>query len=251
MRGSKLGHILLLGALTILPGCLAINAALGVLGAIGPPAAQLAGTAYTVAEYSYEYGAHGRTPDEVFLAKFDWLANDGDEPDPAAFAGALSVAVADAGDMTGPVAGPVAEPAAESTAVAEEGQPVRAVRKASSAKTKRKIAPVQRTAGLRVIAAEVAAGPTFSEPVRIVAARRSAPVHTYVPHAPDPLLARLNRLENGLAQAETLYLSQSADGLRLSVPPRDGDPCAQGVNGGSSLRLPVMRTAPASPAPPA
>ena len=87
MHGFKPTALLLLGALMTLPGCLAVNAALGVLGVMGPPAAQLAGAAYTVAEYSYEYGARGRTPDEVFAAKFDWIAGSGDEPEPAAFAG--------------------------------------------------------------------------------------------------------------------------------------------------------------------
>jgi hypothetical protein len=258
MHRAKLGHILLLGALTVLPGCLAINAALGVFGALGPPAAQLAGAAYTVAEYSYEYGAHDRPPDEVFLAKFDWLLDDGDEPEPAALAGALSaavsgprmadsphpmVAVADAGDMIGPDADPVAVP--------ETRRAMQPVTAAAPVNTARKTAPVRRAVSVRAVAAKASAEPAVSEPVRTVASRRSAPVHTYVAHAPDPLLTRLDRLENGLAQAEALYLSEPADGLRLSVPPRDGDPCAQGVNGGNSLRLPIMRSVPSAPANPA
>jgi hypothetical protein len=258
MHRAKLGHILLLGALTVLPGCLAINAALGVFGVIGPPAAQLAGAAYTVAEYSYEYGAHDRTPDEVFMAKFDWLLDDGDEPEPAAFAGALSaavsgprmadsprpmVSVADAGDVLGPVAKPVAVPETR-----RAPQPVEAAAPVNAA---RKAAPVRRAVRVRAVAAKTSAKPAVDEPVRTVAPRRPAPVHTYVPHAPNPLQARLDRLENGLAQAEALYLSEPADGLRLSVPPRDGDPSAQGVNGGSSLRLPLMRSVPAMPANPA
>jgi hypothetical protein len=259
MHGSKLGHILLLGALSVLPGCLAINAALGVLGAMGPPAAQLAGAAYTVAEYSYEYGAHQRTPDEVFMAKFDWLTDDGDEPDPAAFAGALSaampgpqvmdasrpmVAVADAGDVLGPVARPNAAPIAGPISVTRAERPVKRVEQPTPAT--RKAAPAKRAPEARMQVAEVPARPAARESVRTASVRRTVPIHTYVAHAPDPLLARLNRLENGLAQAEALYLSDSADGLRLSVPPCDGDPCAQGVNGGSSLRLPVTHRVPAT-----
>lgn len=250
MHGPKLGHILLLGALTVLPGCLAINAALGVLGAMGPPAAQLAGAAYTVAEYSYEYGAHDRTPDEVFLAKFDWLLDDGDEPDPSALAGALSAVVpgpqADvaprpivvAADAAAP-AGPRARPGFTHAArpVAETGRPVRLVKKATPVAAASKAAPVKRIA-------KPPARPIVRQPDQAAPVRRTTPVHHYAVHAPDPLLARLDRLESSLAQAEALYLAETADGLRLSVPPCDGDPCAQGVNGGYSLRLPVMYSAP-------
>jgi hypothetical protein len=257
MHGSKLGHILLLGALTILPGCLAINAALGVFGVIGPPAAQLAGAAYTVAEYSYEYGAHDRTPDEVFLAKFDWLMEDGDEPDPAAFAGALSaavpgpqiadgprptVALADAGEMFSPFARPDAGPHNEPIAapLVKTSRTVKARLKARPVKKAKRSAPVKRAAKVQRLAP--------GEPAQDTLPRRPAPVHTYVAHAPDPLLTRLDRIENGLAQAEALYLSETKDGLRLSVPPCDGDPCTQGVNGGHSLRLQVTRNVPANPA---
>jgi len=262
MHGSKLGHILLLGALTVLPGCLAINAALGVFGVIGPPAAQLAGAAYTVAEYSYEYGAHDRTPDEVFLAKFDWLMEDGDEPAPAAFAGALSAAVpgpqiahsprpsmslADAGYLLGPRTGPSARPDAEpdngslAAPLVESKRPEKTRLKTRSVKKAHKSAPVKHVA-------KVQTRPASDDPAQASPPRRSAPVHTYAAHSPDPLLTRLDRIENGLAQAEALYLSETADGLRLSVPPCDGDPCTQGVNGGHSLRLRVMHNEPAPPA---
>jgi len=247
MHGFKSTALLLLGALMILPGCLAVNAALGVLGVMGPPAAQLAGTAYTVAEYSYEYGAHGRTPDEVLAAKFDWIAGSGDEPEPAAFAGALSGAVPDPRRADAP------RPA---TAVADAG-PARAPdlpakdgpQTPPSAKRIAKPA-AKRAAGTRIGGKRMRTArlPDRTRPrgPSALPRRRTVPVHTYAAHAPDPLLARLDRVENGLAQAEALYLLRTTDGLRLSVPPRDGDPCAQGVNGGCSLRLPVMRTAPAA-----
>ncbi|WP_207262923.1 hypothetical protein [Desulfovibrio sp. Huiquan2017] len=232
MYDAKFRNLLILAAATILPGCLAVNAALGVLGAVGPPAAQLAGAAYTVAEYSYEYGARGRTPDEVFLAKFDWLRKDVKEPDPAAFAGALRRTVAPQKAMN-------AHPPALVAQVASTPAPApRATRRPAAAG---RHAPV------------VPARDRVTAPVRKASTpRRALPVHTYAAYTPDPLLVRLDRLENGLAQAERLYLSAERGGLRLSVPPCDGDPCAQGVNGGSSLRLPVMRTAPAAfPPPPA
>jgi len=250
MYGSKLGPILLLGALTALPGCLAINAALGVLGAMGPPAAQLAGAAYTVAEYSYEYGAHDRTPDEVFLAKFDWLLGDGDVPDPAAFAGALSAAMPGAQPMdaarptvvvadapAGRRARPSFNHAARPVALAAAKRPVQPVKKVMPVTKASKAAPVKRIA-------KTPARPIVRESAQNVPVRVPVPVHRYVAHTPDPLLVRLDRLENGLAQAEALYLSETGGGLRLSVPPCDGNPCDQGVNGGSSLRLPVTHGAP-------
>jgi hypothetical protein len=257
MKPPKLGHILLLGALTVLPGCLAINAALGVFGVfgvVGPPAAQLAGAAYTVAEYSYEYGTNDRMPDEVFLAKFDWLLDGGESVDPAAFAGALSAAV----DGPRPADGPYPSPALSDTgngidndAVAVRALPVKSKMAATPGKSAGKAAPERHPAGVPVIAAKPTAGSAGPAPARIVVSRRTVPIHRYVLHAPDPLQTRMNRLESGLVQAETLYLSESADGLRLSMPPCDGDPCAQGVNGGNSLRLRVMRTTPPVPGPPA
>ncbi|MGE4422485.1 MAG: hypothetical protein AB7D39_09325 [Pseudodesulfovibrio sp.] len=259
MHGTKLGNILLLGALTVLPGCLIANAALGVFGLMGPPVAQLAGAAYTVAECSYEYGAHDRTPDEVFLAKFDWLLDHGDEPDPAAFAGALSAAVpgpqiedaphatvvvASAGDVTGPIARPETDPLIKPIFVAETQRPMEPEKTATPVIRKKTAAPVKRAAVVRAAAAKVPVRPVVRKPAQAAPPPKAAPVHRYAAHAPDPLLTRLDRLENGLAQAEALYLSESADGLRLSVPPCDGDPCAQGVNGGNSLRMPVMRSVP-------
>jgi hypothetical protein len=116
--------------------------------------------------------------------------------------------------------------------------------KATLVKAERKAAPATIARG-RTQVAKPPAEPAVREPVQAPPPR--GPVHVYADHPPDPLLARLDRLENGLAQAEALYLSESKDGLRLSVPPCDGDPCAQGVNGGHSLRLPVMRTVPGAP----
>ncbi|WP_319582889.1 hypothetical protein [uncultured Pseudodesulfovibrio sp.] len=248
MHASKLGHILLLGALTVLPGCLAINAALGLLGTIGPPAAQLAGAAYTVAEYSYEYGAHDRTPDEVFLAKFDWLMDDRDEPEPAAFAGALSAAIPERRMTDSSIprvtvvdVGDEIETGAGLIVMAETKQAV-LPRKATPAATVAKTPSSKRVVQRRTLSPRITTNPRDRRTIQDVPLRTLPPVHTYVAHAPNPLQTRLDRLENGLAQAEALYLSGSTEGLRLSVSPCDGDPRVQGVNGGHSLRLLVTPT---------
>lgn len=244
MDTAKFAQFLLLGTTALLPGCLAVNAALGVLGLVGPPTATLAGAAYTVAEYSYEYQVHNRTPDEVLEAKFDWLLAEGNDPEPAAFAGAVRAAVNAPRDAEGPETVMVAEAAApairDTQGAVEPDEAVLNIETAAG-NAPAESAPVAAAATRPPVVHAVAAG-AGSEPPATV---RALPAHILVAHDPDPLMARLNRIENGLARAEAQLLADGGEGIRLSVPPCDGDPCAQGVNGSWSLRLPVMRTVPA------
>ena len=73
MKWKLCQSCILTAAVLVLPGCLAINAVLGVLGYLGTGAIQFAGTVYSVSEYTYEYAVNDKTPDEVIEEKFAWL----------------------------------------------------------------------------------------------------------------------------------------------------------------------------------
>ena len=235
MKPKLLATLCLLAGLTSLSGCLAINAALGLFSFIGPPAAQLAGAAYTVTEYSYEYAANDRTPDQVMLAKIDWLIGADEESVPArkpfrevALASPRTHVPAllqsDRPDLE-PLFELASHPvmAAGFTVVAEETE-------TAAVETPVRVRAVAQPTGLE-------------EAVVVVAAEPEIPVRAYVYRLADPLMNRMNRMESGLPQAEAMLLSQG-DGLRLSMPCPDGEPCSLGVSGSWSIRHPVMAPAP-------
>ncbi|AMK10287.1 hypothetical protein [Pseudodesulfovibrio indicus] len=239
MKRIPLASLSLLALAALLPGCLAANAALGVMGLFGPPAVQLVGAAYAVAEYSYEYSVNDRTPDEVIAARLSWVFPTDDGPSMTEYASAFRRTVT-AGDPRIPTA-TLPQGATEPTLTAlaaPEPDPaplsaLRAVPKPAS----RPVA-VQKP-GLRksrTVPAQVAqaARPQVRRPV----------LHAYVERAADPLLERLQRMEQGLRQAESLYLADGDGGLLLSVPAPEADPSAQGVSGSWSIRHPVMKTVP-------
>lgn len=55
----------------VLPGCAVVGPLLSVGGLVGLAPLQYASTAYTVAEFSYEYAANDKDPSEVIEAKID------------------------------------------------------------------------------------------------------------------------------------------------------------------------------------
>lgn len=237
MQRSTPATLSILALAALLPGCLVANAALGVMGLLGPPAVQLAGAAYTVAEYSYEYSVNDRTPDEVIAAKLEWIFPTGNDPSLTEYASAFRRTVT-AG------AAPLPTPAA-----AREIAPPVVVRTAQAG-----------TRPAPLSAAGAKPGPRTTSPDRTPSkrtaeaappAKRSPVRHAYVRRDPNPLQERLHRLEQGLRQAEALYLADRSGDLRLSVPPPEGDPSGQGVSGSWSIRHPVMKTAPEPVARPA
>jgi hypothetical protein len=72
-------------------------------------------------------------------------------------------------------------------------------------------------------------------------------------HAPDPLAARLDRMESALAQAEQMALREPDQGVRYAASPleagpsahgRDGQERSPGVSGAWAIRHPVMQLLP-------
>jgi hypothetical protein len=237
---TLLGNALLLSAMTTLQGCLVINAALGFMGLVGPPAMQLAGAAYAVSEYTYEYAANDRTPDMVLMAKFDWLIPHEEEPHLSHDAGAFSeVALAPSApdNLRAQIAPETTLPVTRVRKAAGTIRPIPAVPHTLETRTETaRIVPHQQK-GLSRTTLETAPAVTASLPV-------NTPVHTYVERPFDPLLVRLNRLENTLRQAESMLSSTPENGVRLSVSDMTEVPSEQGINGTWSIRHTLMKTVP-------
>ncbi|WP_316896315.1 hypothetical protein [Pseudodesulfovibrio indicus] len=238
MKRIHLASLSVLALAALLPGCLAANAALGVMGLFGPPAVQLVGAAYAVAEYSYEYSVNDRTPDEVIAARLSWVFPSDDGPSVTEYGSAFRRTVT-AGDLRIPTATlpqGATEPTLTALAAQEPDPAPRPALGAVPAPASRPVA-VQKPGSRksRTVPTQIAqaAPPQVRRPV----------LHAYVERTADPLLERMQRMEQGLRQAESLYLADGG-GLLLSVPAREADPSAQGVSGSWSIRHPVMKTVP-------
>jgi len=249
MKRILLRSCILTAGLLVLPGCLAINAVLGVMGFLGSGPIQLAGTVYSVSEYTYEYAVNDKTPDEVIEDKLSWLMTPDETPELAGYAKAFrksATAMADTSPETVVAdASPntwksltLAAPKRESTPVVTAA--LRPVPETKTAAQSRRIR--QRP---EIIASEtVIPGPV---PAAENTPQRPAVVHTYVERETDPLLARLNKLEQGFRQAEAIAANQHESGVRLSVDPDATPVGSQGINGSWSIRHRVMEHAPATP----
>lgn len=237
-----LAYLGFLAMLCSLSGCLAISAGLGALSFLGPPAVQLAGVAYTVSEYSYEYAAHDRTPDQVLMAKFDWLVP-AEEQAPAHRKQYRNVAMA--------------TPLVHVPALLQSDRPdleplfelsrSHPVMEAGHTIVPERIETVVVRQPKRIEARPAPVTQKRPEVVAAVAvAPETGPVHDYIYRTPDPIQIRMNRMESALRQAEAVFASQPANGVRLSMPCPDGDPCHQGLNGSWSIRHPVMYAPPST-----
>lgn len=72
VSGEMISRFLAVSALAILlSGCAVVGPLLSVGGMAGLAPLQYASVAYTVGEYSYEYAANDKTPDEVIKGKID------------------------------------------------------------------------------------------------------------------------------------------------------------------------------------
>lgn len=234
----------------ILPGCVIINAVLGVAGLMTSGPLQYAGAVYSVGEYTYEYAVNDKTPDEVIADKVAWLLNDEGE----------TVQVAQA-----PNAKPELkrQPASAPALTAENGLslasaalPVPLGLTRSRARLAPEPAPIARPVaaetprplGRREAAAVITmkkmqVRPSPSPAVVEKAATGPTKLHTYVFRESDPLLERMTRMEQGLAQAERMLDRDPAQGVRCSLPAMDfGE--ADGINGAWSIRHDVMQPSP-------
>lgn len=234
-----------------LAGCLALNAAFGVLGLVATGPVQYAGTAYTVGEYAYHYAVNDMTPVEVFEDKFAWLAGTPPgQPDSRPIPPSMEPPAVELAD-----AGAIAPAAMAATTTTAEERPVRKTplpaqpsaptAAPESASTPQPVMAASRAPVRPVVPRTMdegrdrEAGPDASgAPAAVVTAQAS-------PSLRDPLAARLDRLESSLAQAERMYLRNEGQGVRCaaSTAERRGDEA--GVSGTGLVRHPVMRHGPA------
>lgn len=248
----------LAGSLT---GCLAVNAMFGVLGLVAPGPIQYAGTAYTVGEYTYQYAVNDKTPDEVLGDKFAWLMGDD----------ALSPDIAPKPGQSGTetLLARAKTPESEDFPAAQAALPIPA---ALASPTLLPGAAVALAANAPSPDPMVIAGTMDkpAPPVRMAQAGRqtrpdrktsATPVLLQAKaaarpgHAPDPLAARLDRMESALAQAEQMALREPDQGVRYAASAweavadsggRDGQGRGTGVSGAWTIRHPVMQPVPAT-----
>lgn len=241
MRWTLLRSCIFTAAVLVLPGCLLINAALTGLGFIGTGGLEYAGTVYSIAEYSYEYAANDKTPDEVIEDKLAWLVGEDEE----------------------------------TTMLAETARPTPTPSMANNRPNLHLLAQKRATPTMRslvepdpaMIAAledaamnfETAAGPIPVSPLRITKKgaapvkpvarmKRIDPQHQYIARDTDPLLTRLDRLELAFRQAEAVVAGATDQGVKLSIQPNDGAPEEQGISGSWSIRHTIMQRLPATSA---
>jgi hypothetical protein len=237
-----------------LAGCLALNAAFGVLGLVATGPVQYAGTAYTVGEYAYHYAVNDMTPVEVFEDKFAWLDRQDvqptspGQPDSPPLPPSMeppAIELADAGGIDTEVIAAEATPAAERrshrtpqhpplsapTAAPDSASTPQPVMLASRAPL-RPVAPSTRGVQVREAAPDVS-----GTPPAVVTAQAS-------PSLRDPLAARLDRFESALAQAERMYLRHQGQGVRCGASTAEHSGDEAGVSGTGLVRHPVMRHGP-------
>ncbi|MDD3311932.1 hypothetical protein [Pseudodesulfovibrio sp.] len=255
MRRNCLGLL----ALPLLSGCLLINAFLGVAGLVGTGPIQYASSAYSVGEYAYQYAVNDKTPDEVIEENLAIFIGPFDDPDASAEATRLASAVSGGNAKTtetalgteppGSMPTPIKAPTAETAASAPAGPPHPAIVPAPAAPP---IVLAGRAAPRRIVATRAAPGrsgrPTAPEsappPSRTAIAR---PVPADIAPAAgkaDPVLARIQRLERCLAEAERISLARPEGGLLLPAATDDAGRTVPEISGGWSIRHPVMSFGP-------
>ncbi|ADU61241.1 MAG: hypothetical protein KUA35_01220 [Pseudodesulfovibrio sp.] len=235
-----------------LSGCLAVNAMFGVLGLVAPGPIQYAGTAYTVGEYTYQYAVNDKTPDEVLGDKFAWLMGD-DAAEPGQPDTEIMLAQAGPPDSTDApaVQAALTPPVSRTTAMPLPDAAV--VLAANAPSPDPMVMPLARPA-------DRPADRRADRPARPEATTRSVPamppamVAAVRPgHVPDPLAARLDRMESALAQAEQMSLREPDQGVRYAASAweagpaangRDGQERGAGVSGAWAIRHPVMQPLP-------
>lgn len=248
-------NCILTAAVLVLPGCLAINALLGVAGFLTTGPIQYAGTVYSVGEYAYEYAANDKTPDEVIGEKFAWLLESDQE------VGKESHTLALAKDAT-LVQKPVATPERQLAEASLAKQPQLTLSPTASVETAprmvARLRPVPHPAAPVTVAqntsrksspppSRVQAKPTSMAPV--MQAKAVVPAllrHEYVERKANPLQDKLDRMEQGLAQAEQLMNRSPVDGIRYSVPTQESGQTGTSLSGSWSIRHTIMQDSPAT-----
>lgn len=222
-------------ALLILPGCLLVGGLLSGLSLVTTGPLQYASTAYTVAECSYEYAVNDKTPDQVLMAKLEYVFG-GDEEGvrqpviPATASEPVMLAQArPAADMPAP-SPEQPEETSKPTALA-----ARQLTDRESAREAVRETP-------RVAAASFRPAPA---PLPVVVAQAKVrPQFIYVRHPDNPLRNRLSKMQQGLAAAERILLNRPENGIRCFVTNDGAGRTGVVVSGSWSIRHPVIGAGP-------
>ncbi len=244
-------NCILTAVVLILPGCLAINALLGVTGFLMTGPIQYAGTVYSVGEYAYEYAVNEKTPDEVIEEKFAWLL----ETDQAPVMDEPTLVLAKAPTLE-PRAVVAPEVQLAETSL-DEPPRVTLSPKSLTPEPPRMIASIRPTPrpATPVEVATFAPKKAASAPMRVqpmpmtaepMAQSPALPQHEYVERTSTPLQIKLDRMEQGLAQAEQLMNQQPLDGIRYSVPSNETGQTGTTLSGSWSIRHAIMQDRPAT-----
>jgi len=251
MKWKLVRNCIFTAAVMVLPGCLAMNAVLGVLGYLGTGPVQYAGTAYSITEYTYEYVVNDKTPDQTIKEKFAWIIPAEEEPEQLEFAKTFRQpdTPGPSGEMNSEVI------VAEATLGASRALTLTPEHKEKPTVTIASLPPAleMKTATAKPRRVQRQRHPRKKSPPAVGQAPGTATgtppakatQHVYVQRETDPLLERLNRLEMAFCQAEDIVSNHPAQGLLLSVQ-SDGTEggTRHGINGSWSIRHRVMEHAP-------
>lgn len=234
----------------VMPGCLAINAVLGIMGYLGTGPIQFAGTAYSISEYAYEYAVNDKTPDEVIEEKFAWLLLPDEDLELSADAKDLQQSV------TTPMANiPPSVQTAKTSLGAAQNLTLTQAKHSAPASTmiaslspspqKKTVAPKPRRIQRQrhVVKKQT---PTATAPIHTAKAdiHTVIPNHIYVERDTDPLLTKMNRLEMNFSQAEIIVSNEPTQGILLSAQSESDGKIEQGISGSWSIRHSLMEQTP-------
>lgn len=249
MKQTLVRSAFLSALVVILPGCVLINTALGVVGLLSSGPAQYAGAVYSVGEYTYEYAVNDKTPDEVVVEKVAWLFQTDEEPDAVHYADSTTIpsprAEKSVEDRLQLAAGKASlQPHTSLTRVKlEPAQPQASTQVASN---RQRPTPISsRAATMKKPASRTPIKQPVVATAKPVEKTHSAIQHTYIEHSPDPLLERITRMEQAFATAERMADHKPVQGIRYSVRTNEAGQTLT-INGAWSIRHDVMQPPPSS-----
>lgn len=236
-----------MAAILFLPGCMVINAVLGVVGLLTTGPVQYAGTAYTIGEYTYEYAVNDKTPDQVIEEKVTWLFGSDVDPHMTDHDKVLRESAAQpAPEVALPVQ--LAYAMSENTRSAPRGlkrvtlkpKPLRQRTDPAATMVHRQMQPAAKPVPTKQKTRQISPIPT------VIAVMKPVIRHTYIERETDPILERMSRLEQGLVQAERQASLESEPGVRMTLIIEDAGQTPAGINGSWSIRHQIMQQSPLS-----
>ncbi|CCH49596.1 hypothetical protein [Pseudodesulfovibrio piezophilus] len=219
-------------AILVLPGCMILNATLGVVGLVSTGPLQYAGTAYTVGEYTYEFAVNDKSPQTVFQDKMNWLLG----PTPASPPENKKIRKSPPLSPEAPLHKPPAvisssnsllfTPPSLALPVSLRNEPTNHTQIISTHNTDSKMMTKDERSVLQKVPESVIQKP-----------RDTPPSHrTFMRRPLNPLFEKINKLEHCLALAERVVRLEPEHGVRLSVnAPNEKHP-RSGVNGSGVVR---------------